>query len=201
MSETRQFKVWDHERKVKKGVVASSLEELRTKGCTKLHLDETCVHVVLEMDGTEIDDEDYFSFLPSDTVLMLLPEGCDWHSPDFYNKSEDHPDGTDEFHFECESEHKLDTILEKIEADITKCLLLNDTEMQQLIDAKPEELAPKLRKSISVVKSVQDFCQRHLDEKSELKEVAQLFKAYTEAENYISSQEHNSGPVKRKRFE
>ena len=36
------------------------------------------LRVILEADGTEVDDEDYFSFLPLNPTLMLLREGECW---------------------------------------------------------------------------------------------------------------------------
>ena len=36
------------------------------------------LRVVLAEDGTEIDDEDYFIFLPHNTTLMVLSQGQTW---------------------------------------------------------------------------------------------------------------------------
>jgi len=36
---------------------------------------ETKVYVVLEEDGTEVDEEEYFQTLPENTLLMLLNVG------------------------------------------------------------------------------------------------------------------------------
>ena len=36
------------------------------------------VYVVLEEDGTEVDEEEYFQTLPSNTLLMLLYVGDRW---------------------------------------------------------------------------------------------------------------------------
>ena len=36
------------------------------------------VYVVLEEDGTEVDEEEYFQTLPENTVLMLLNVGDKW---------------------------------------------------------------------------------------------------------------------------
>ena len=40
------------------------------------------VYVVLEEDGTEVDEEEYFQTLPENTLLMLLYVGDKW-SPFF----------------------------------------------------------------------------------------------------------------------
>ena len=34
--------------------------------------------IVLGEDGTEIDDEDYFSFLPAQTLFVVLKPGQEW---------------------------------------------------------------------------------------------------------------------------
>ncbi len=36
------------------------------------------VYVVLEEDGTEVDEEEYFQTLPENTLLMLLHVGDRW---------------------------------------------------------------------------------------------------------------------------
>jgi len=39
------------------------------------------VKLVLDMDGTEVDDEEYFATLESNTVLMLLTKNQRWIIP------------------------------------------------------------------------------------------------------------------------
>ncbi len=39
---------------------------------------DKAVYVVLEEDGTEVDDEEYFQTLPENTLLMLLIPGDKW---------------------------------------------------------------------------------------------------------------------------
>ena len=58
-----------------KGVVAGSLSELKAKAVRSLELTESAgkLSVFLDEDGTEIDDEDYFQFLPEQSKLLLLP--------------------------------------------------------------------------------------------------------------------------------
>ena len=42
---------------------------------------DKAVYVVLEEDGTEVDEEEYFQTLPENTLLMLLYVGGDKWSP------------------------------------------------------------------------------------------------------------------------
>ena len=39
------------------------------------------MNVVLEEDGTEVDEEDYFTFLPFNTTVMILRHGETWKPP------------------------------------------------------------------------------------------------------------------------
>lgn len=55
-------------------VIASTLQELMSKGKKKLSLNEdTDVRVYLE-DGTEVDDDDILQSLESQTIIYLLQE-------------------------------------------------------------------------------------------------------------------------------
>jgi hypothetical protein len=42
------------------------------------------VHVVLADDGTEVDDEDYFVFLPHNSTLMILEKTQSWRPEGSY---------------------------------------------------------------------------------------------------------------------
>ena len=78
----RPFKITDRLRQLRKGIVAKSLKDLIEKSIDKLGYDEKkAVYVVLEDDGTEVDDEEYFQSLPDNTSLMLLHLHDIW-SPD-----------------------------------------------------------------------------------------------------------------------
>ena len=69
----RPFKVTDRLRQIRKGIVAKSLKDLMKKSVEKLGYDPRQeVYLVLEEDGTEIDDEEYFQSLADNTLLMLL---------------------------------------------------------------------------------------------------------------------------------
>ncbi|GLG93424.1 Uncharacterized protein GBIM_00839 [Gryllus bimaculatus] len=76
------FKVVDLTREHRKGVVASNLQELIVRAREKLGIPETLpVKVVLEQDGTEVDDDEYFSTMERNTMLMLLVNDERWLPP------------------------------------------------------------------------------------------------------------------------
>ncbi|XP_057668998.1 uncharacterized protein LOC130901550 isoform X2 [Diorhabda carinulata] len=75
----RPFKLWDGRRNVRKGLVVGSLEELILRGRDKLGLSiGEPVRLVLESDGTQVEDAEYFRTLPANTILLLLRPGERW---------------------------------------------------------------------------------------------------------------------------
>ncbi|XP_011502470.1 PREDICTED: uncharacterized protein LOC105365895 isoform X2 [Ceratosolen solmsi marchali] len=75
----KPFKIWDSWRNIRKGLVVSNLEELVHRGKEKLGIpiNENVV-LVLESDGTQIDDGEYFKTLSNNTILILLRNGESW---------------------------------------------------------------------------------------------------------------------------
>lgn len=73
------FKIVDHTREKRFGVVASDLQDLRIRACQKLSIPkDQAVRVALEQDGTEVEDEDYFGTLENNTPLMILSGDERW---------------------------------------------------------------------------------------------------------------------------
>ena len=69
----RPYKVTDRLRQIRKGIAATSLIDLKQKAMEKFGCaDDQEVYLVLEEDGTELEDEEYFQTLPDNTRLMLL---------------------------------------------------------------------------------------------------------------------------------
>lgn len=65
-------------------MVAASLIELKVKGSEKLGYGSTSLEqlrLVLESDGTEIEDDTYFQTSDKDTVFLLLKKGEKWLPP------------------------------------------------------------------------------------------------------------------------
>lgn len=80
-SESRQrpYKVWSCDRQTRKAVVATSLRELKERGGDKLGYGNVPdLRVVLECDGTEIEDDSYFGTIDRDTVFLILRPGERW---------------------------------------------------------------------------------------------------------------------------
>lgn len=77
--DSRPFKLVDASREIKLGLTASSLIDLISRAKVKFHIElDQYIRIVLENDGTEIDDNDYFNTLEPDTTLMILVEEEKW---------------------------------------------------------------------------------------------------------------------------
>ena len=75
----KPFKIVDAQREVRMGLTAGSLDELEDRAKSKFQIPLNCpIRIVLEVDGTEIDDNDYFDTLDPDTSLMILCEDERW---------------------------------------------------------------------------------------------------------------------------
>lgn len=77
----RPCRVSTADRKVRKGIMAHSLEDLLGKVQDILKLKDKPFSLVLEEDGTIVETEEYFQALPRDTVFMVLQKGQKWKSP------------------------------------------------------------------------------------------------------------------------
>ncbi|XP_039195187.1 cell death activator CIDE-A [Crotalus tigris] len=74
----RPFRVCNHDRSSRRGVVASSLQELINKTLDALMITAGMMTLVLDEDGTVVDTEDFFQSLGDNTQLMLLEKGQKW---------------------------------------------------------------------------------------------------------------------------
>lgn len=80
--EGQAFKVVDFKKEHRFGIVAADLRDLIAKASAKLCIPSSCpVKVVLEQDGTEVEDDDYFCTLEKNTALMILANDQKWAPP------------------------------------------------------------------------------------------------------------------------
>ncbi|XP_048363131.1 cell death activator CIDE-A [Sphaerodactylus townsendi] len=82
---TRPFRVCNHTRSSRRGVVAGSLQELISKTLDALMITAGLVTLVLEEDGTVVDTEDFFQSLGDNAHFMLLERGQKWKPGPSYN--------------------------------------------------------------------------------------------------------------------
>lgn len=72
------FQIKDVSRNIKKAIVASTLDEVRTKSAEKFGKLDDLPTIHLDSDGTEIDDEDYFQTLEANAELIAVFAGEQW---------------------------------------------------------------------------------------------------------------------------
>ncbi|KAM6149033.1 lipid transferase CIDEA [Erethizon dorsatum] len=78
MQPLRPFRVSNCDRSSRRGVMASSLQELLTKALDALVITAGLVTLVLEEDGTVVDTEEFFQTLGNNTHFMVLEDGQKW---------------------------------------------------------------------------------------------------------------------------
>ncbi|XP_069709936.1 lipid transferase CIDEA [Phaenicophaeus curvirostris] len=74
----RPFRVSNASRSSRKGIVASSLQELINKTLDAFLISAGIVTLVLEEDGTVVDTEEFFNSLDDNTHFMVLEKGQKW---------------------------------------------------------------------------------------------------------------------------
>ncbi|XP_061197838.1 DNA fragmentation factor subunit alpha-like [Saccostrea echinata] len=196
MSEARPFKVWNCERTVKKGTVAASLEDLLRKGKLLLGIPEPeRVTAVLEEDGTEISDEDYFAFIRHNTTIMLLRNSQKWQPVGADNKfGEDEVDNLDG---STELSERMKQLIAGLHKNITRIITLSNDDLQVIVDMDISVLAHLLQDTENFAKSIQEACQRHLDERSQTSEAMDLLRLYHTARQ-SSPYVEDTGPKRKK---
>ncbi|KFV94798.1 Cell death activator CIDE-A, partial [Eurypyga helias] len=74
----RPFRVSNASRSSRKGIVASSLQDLICKTLDAFLISAGIVTLVLEEDGTVVDTEEFFRSLDDNTHFMVLEKGQKW---------------------------------------------------------------------------------------------------------------------------
>ncbi|XP_026288160.1 uncharacterized protein LOC113213347 isoform X1 [Frankliniella occidentalis] len=172
------FKIVDYTREKKFGIVAGSLEELVSKACEKLEVNQNAVvKIVLDIDGTEVDDEEYFETLESNTVLMLLIDSQRWL---MHGK----PRGCiilDETDGRCGQARQL---VERLHSDMSYITMLGGKELEMLTDMDPESLSDIDR---TFVEQLQQASGRFLAERREAQDALHMLKLYNSKEDFQQS--------------
>ncbi|XP_032166978.1 cell death activator CIDE-A [Mustela erminea] len=78
MHSARPFRVSNHDRSSRRGVMATSLKDLLSKTLEALVITSGLVSLVLEEDGTVVDTEEFFQTLEDNTHFMILEKGQKW---------------------------------------------------------------------------------------------------------------------------
>ncbi|CAH7445723.1 Dffa [Phodopus roborovskii] len=166
------------------GVAASCLEELRSKACEILAIDEslTPITLVLAEDGTIVDDDDYFLCLPSNTKFVALAYDEKWT----YNNSDGGTAWVSQESFDADETDsrvgvKWKSLARQLKEDLSSIILLSEEDLQALIDIPCSELARELCQSCATVQGLQNTLQQALDQREEARQSKQLLGLYLQA--------------------
>ncbi|XP_037540175.1 DNA fragmentation factor subunit alpha [Nematolebias whitei] len=201
MTDGKACKVCNFTRQTSYGVVAPSLDELKRKGCEFLGFSPSdTVMVVLENDGTIVEDQTYFLCLPPNTKFMLL------HNKETWAPSRRMDGGTawmarDSVIMDADTVDASSTaapwwnLALQLKQDLTSIILMSEADLQCLVDAPCAELASALGFQETKAEELQQTLQRVLDRKEEERQSKELLQLYLKAvEKEDKPQEEQSQP-------
>lgn len=178
MTETkaRWFRTYSADRKLRKAVGASTLEELISEAKRKFGVDSADeVSIVLEEDGTCVDEEEYFQHgLHSSSVLMLLKSDETWTECGEAEMDDVDADEPDSAVSDDDENVRLRQLCSRLHRDLKHILLLSTADCQVLVDADRDVLCRLLHRSGHEVELIQTACQRYIDEHDEFHEAQSL---------------------------
>ncbi|XP_075226963.1 DNA fragmentation factor subunit alpha-like [Lycorma delicatula] len=161
------YKVVDCSREKRFGVVASSLQEFIDKACEKLGITGS-VKVVLEQDGTEVDEEEYFNTLERNTSLMILAGNEKWvQQGRNLRVPGDEVDGG----------RGLGRLLNRLHDDLSHVSLLGGCELELLSDMDPDSLTDIIPDK-AFLDQLKEASGRFLSDKRQAQEALDLLKLY-----------------------
>ncbi|XP_034552513.1 DNA fragmentation factor subunit alpha [Notolabrus celidotus] len=192
MSDRKPCKVCNFTRQKSYGLAVPSLEELKAKGGEFLGFNSTePITVVLEDDGTIVEDQGYFMCLPLNTKFMLLHEkdtwspvrkmdgGTAWMARDSVILEEDTVDTSS-------SAAPWWDLARQLRQDLTSIILMSEENLQSLVDVPCPELASALGFQEKRTADLQETLQGVLDRREEerqSKELLQLYLQHAEKED------------------
>ncbi|XP_066140930.1 DNA fragmentation factor subunit alpha-like [Euwallacea fornicatus] len=172
----KPFKICNSTREVRKGVVATSLEDLTFKVQEKLEdVTDNKFTVVLEADGTEIDDDEYFATLDPNTSLMVLTANQKWSPPyPTCNLSKDQVDDP--------KGDELAGLVGRLKTNLCHLSLLGGPELELLSDMDPDSLADLTYPDKIFLDQLKEASGRFLCEKRQAQDAMDLLRLYQEKE-------------------
>ncbi|KAM3872396.1 DNA fragmentation factor subunit alpha [Diretmus argenteus] len=195
MTEQKLCKVCNFTRQTSHGLVVPSLAQLKIKGCEFLSFSpDAPVSVVLEDDGTIVEDEAYFLCLPSNTKFMLLQEketwsptrridgGTAWMTRESMLLDTDAVDcsiGTEPWWI----------LAQQLKQDLASIILMSEADLQTLVDIPCPKLAAALDFEEKKVEDLQKTLQSVLDRREEERQSKELLQLYLKAVEREQSQE------------
>lgn len=207
MADMKPCKVCNFTRQKSYGLVVPSLDELKQKGCEFLGYNPSNpVTLVLENDGTIVEDESYFLCLPTNTKFMLLQDketwapvrtfegGTVWMARDSMMLEADAVDASSDaapFWY----------LAQQLKQDLASIILMSEADLQSLVDAPCPELASALGFPEKKASDLQETLQSVLDRREEERQSKELLQLYIQAmEKEDRQQEELNQPPQRGAF-
>ncbi|CAN9515583.1 unnamed protein product [Ophioblennius macclurei] len=187
MADRKPCKVCNFSRQQSYGLVVPTLDELKQKGCEFLGYNpRDPVTLVLENDGTIVEDESYFLCLPTNTKFMLLQEKEKWSPARTFEG------GTvwmarDSMMLEADAVDASSTaspfwyLAQQLKQDLASIILMSEADLQSLVDAPCPELASALGFPEKKAADLQETLQTVLDRREEERQSRELLQLYINA--------------------
>jgi len=179
------YKLVNHTREKKTGITASSLAELisaaRLRFNIPIHLNIT---VVLEQDGTEIDDEEYFATLDKNTCLMILRDNEKWSAANsgsstrhvIFVDDTDHYTPNPVIETNKTINHHgipIESLVSSLHSEPSHISLLGGTDLEMLSDMDPNSLADIFSDRL-FLESLKEVSSRFLADKRKIQDSVAL---------------------------
>ncbi|GAB1598371.1 DNA fragmentation factor subunit alpha-like [Argonauta hians] len=185
MSNIKHYKVWNSEHNIQKDVTAENLQDLLYKVTVEFDIGSADIKLVLEEDGTEVDDEDYFKFISSGTIFQILSQFQIWKPlPSGGNDVYDGPPGT--------ISNELVSLLSGINSDLAKCLALSDSQLEEIANMSLVELSRLLVDSEQFATYFKEACEKELISREDNDDILYLLRMIDK---------HQSESVKRRKID
>lgn len=199
MSELKPCKVCHFRREKYFGVVVVSLSQLKVKGRQALgYSADTSVSVVLDDDGTIVEDDSYFLCLPPNTKFMFLQDNETWKPANRFDGGtawltqsfDAGPDAVDSTHGGVEPWRDL---ADQLRHNLASIILMSETDLQCLVAVPSAVLASALAFPEQKTQHLQDTLQRVLDRREEERQSKELLQLYLKVVEKEHSQDLQQG--------
>ncbi|CAG5101037.1 Similar to Cidec: Cell death activator CIDE-3 (Rattus norvegicus) [Cotesia congregata] len=181
------YKIVDCSREKRKGITAASLEDLTNVARSRLALPtDADITIVLEQDGTEVDDEEYFATLERNTSLMVLNGSEKWAAPGSAKTATsryilvdnvDSAGRTEESTTRGNYHRPIEPLVSSLHNDPTHISLLGGNDLELLSDMNPDSLADIVPDRM-FLEQLKEASGRFLAEKRQAQESMALLQMY-----------------------
>ncbi|KAK1117878.1 hypothetical protein QLX08_007027 [Tetragonisca angustula] len=168
------YKIVDHTREKRKGITASSLKELTSIARSRLSLPlDAELTIVLEQDGTEVDDEEYFATLERNTSLMVLYGDQKWAAAGSSKAASryivvddvDNIEGGQRREELRRRRPPIEALVSSLHGDPSHISLLDGQNLELLSDMDPDSVADIVSGNIIFLEQLKEASGRFLAEK------------------------------------